>query len=233
MSDEQRDHLAYIIAHPDDDAPRLVYADWLQEHANHKECLECKGTGIYVIPAVIDMDSDAELRHGPCNGTGRISNGFAERAEFIRVQCELARLDPYHRSCTGDKCGAKKCNDLRKRERELLWRTDMPAGIAPVIPNGYAHMIRWSFSRGFIDSITTNWATCRDHLDAILAEHPVRLVRLTSMPSHALGDYFSQRQHMLILHARWPSVGFELPKIQESEPSYSESDVVFWNTPER
>src|SRR5262245_17894644 len=39
-----------IIANPDDDAPRLIYADWLEE------------------------------------------NGEPERAEFIRVQCELARL---------------------------------------------------------------------------------------------------------------------------------------------
>jgi len=40
-----------IRAAPDDDAPRLVYADWLDEH------------------------------------------GQPERAEFIRVQCELARQE--------------------------------------------------------------------------------------------------------------------------------------------
>src|SRR5438067_1186426 len=39
-----------ILEHPDEDAPRLVYADWLDEH------------------------------------------GDPDRAEFIRVQCELARL---------------------------------------------------------------------------------------------------------------------------------------------
>src|SRR4051812_20344131 len=41
--------LADILEHHDDDTPRLVYADWLDEH------------------------------------------GEADRAEFIRVQCELAR----------------------------------------------------------------------------------------------------------------------------------------------
>jgi uncharacterized protein (TIGR02996 family) len=41
--------LADILEHPDDDAPRLVYADWLEE------------------------------------------NGDSQRAEFIRLQCELAR----------------------------------------------------------------------------------------------------------------------------------------------
>jgi uncharacterized protein (TIGR02996 family) len=41
--------LRAIVAAPDDDAPRLVYADWLDEH------------------------------------------GEAARAEFIRLQCKLAR----------------------------------------------------------------------------------------------------------------------------------------------
>jgi uncharacterized protein (TIGR02996 family) len=44
--------LADIIEHPDDDAPRLIYADWLDDH------------------------------------------GQPKRADFIRVQCQLARLDP-------------------------------------------------------------------------------------------------------------------------------------------
>ena len=42
--------LRAIIENPDDDTPRLVYADWLDEH------------------------------------------GQSDRADFIRVQCELARL---------------------------------------------------------------------------------------------------------------------------------------------
>jgi uncharacterized protein (TIGR02996 family) len=42
--------LASIIESSDDDAPRLIYADWLDE------------------------------------------NGQGERAEFIRVQCQLARM---------------------------------------------------------------------------------------------------------------------------------------------
>jgi uncharacterized protein (TIGR02996 family) len=51
MSDAQAAFLAAICAEPDDDAPRLIYADWLEEH------------------------------------------GDLDRAEFIRAQCELARLE--------------------------------------------------------------------------------------------------------------------------------------------
>jgi uncharacterized protein (TIGR02996 family) len=49
MTADERALLNAIIAAPDDDLPRLVYADWLEEHDR------------------------------------------AERAEFIRVQCELRR----------------------------------------------------------------------------------------------------------------------------------------------
>ena len=80
--------LAAIRAAPADDAPRLVYADWLDEH------------------------------------------GQAERAEFIRVQCELAR----------------RANPaLRRREAELLAaHHDALAG-----PLAAPHL-RFRFDRGFI-----------------------------------------------------------------------------------
>jgi uncharacterized protein (TIGR02996 family) len=65
------DFLQAIRAAPDDDGPRLVYADWLDEH------------------------------------------GDPARAEFIRVQCEVARAKP------GRPRGA-----LRKRQEELLAEHD-------------------------------------------------------------------------------------------------------------
>ncbi len=57
-----------IAEHPEDDTPRLVFADWLEDH------------------------------------------GDEARAEFIRVQCQLANLDEY----------AEERGELVKRERELL-----------------------------------------------------------------------------------------------------------------
>src|SRR5215203_267031 len=82
--------LATIRAAPADDAPRLVYADWLDEH------------------------------------------GHPDRAEFIRVQCELARRDG---------------PTLRRREAELLAaHHDALAG-----PLAAPHL-RFRFHRGFISS---------------------------------------------------------------------------------
>jgi uncharacterized protein (TIGR02996 family) len=59
MSDEAALRAA-IISHPDDDTPRLVYADWLDEHA---------------------PDPTPSPAAGP-----------SARAEYIRVQCRLARF---------------------------------------------------------------------------------------------------------------------------------------------
>jgi uncharacterized protein (TIGR02996 family) len=86
-----------VLDRPDDDVPRLVYADWLDDH------------------------------------------GDAERADFIRTQCALARLPE----------GAPGRVELARREAELL----------------HAHGLRWAeplrplasevaFERGFVDFVS-------------------------------------------------------------------------------
>jgi uncharacterized protein (TIGR02996 family) len=66
---EQADaFLQAICAKPEDDTPRLVYADWLEEQ------------------------------------------GDTDRAEFIRVQCELEKVPPGLRPCsTGAATRATRC----------------------------------------------------------------------------------------------------------------------------
>ncbi len=67
------------------------------------------------------MEDLDEAQCSACSGTGHISNGYAARAEFIRVQIELARLDwNYERDERNDK-RYEKIADLRLRERELLF----------------------------------------------------------------------------------------------------------------
>src|SRR4051794_586533 len=86
-TDEQSALWAAIRANPDDDTPRLVYADWLQEH------------------------------------------GDEDRAELIRVQCELARLP-------GDRrVGRKRRPVLVAREAELLaaYRSVWPGELRRVL----------------------------------------------------------------------------------------------------
>lgn len=83
-----------ICENPADDLPRLVYADWLQEH------------------------------------------GQLERAEFIRVQCELAAIGDFDFTARnvvlGHRCYAYTERErLRRREREL-WKAHWSAWTAPI-----------------------------------------------------------------------------------------------------
>ena len=91
-----------ILAHPDDDAPRLIYADWLDEQ------------------------------------------GESERAEFIRVQIALARMDE----------DDERRVELEDRERELLAAHEA-TWEAPF--RGFAGRV--TFRRGLPDLIETQTAT--------------------------------------------------------------------------
>lgn len=125
---------------PDDDAPRLIYADWLEEH------------------------------------------GQADRAEFIRIQCRLARMpeaDPNAAS-------------LWARAEELL-RANWEAWVGPlrelVGPRYDRHGEGWMredyhpdglrrFQRGFVDAIILEVEPFLNRAKELLALVPLRALGL-------------------------------------------------------
>ena len=153
--------LASILTAPDDDAPRLVYADWLDEHAGDVACGWCEGRGWYDSePGDGEMSCYACPCY-TCRSTGRVSNGHAERAEFVRVQCELARM-PWvpHRNATVAGPGGKQPADperydwLRRRERELFpsLKFDLPYGWSARL-YFHSHDRSATIRRGFVDEL--------------------------------------------------------------------------------
>jgi uncharacterized protein (TIGR02996 family) len=155
--------LAAVLAGPDDDLPRLVYADWLDE------------------------------------------NGRPERAEFIRVQCELAQLPrpvltaitggrPTHADYPDGRCAEctglpHECryHALESRAGELLDKLRADQSFPEM--DGYDLCLAATdgpgvatLRRGFVDTVvdtTEGWAA---RADAILARQPVSEVRLTTWP---------------------------------------------------
>jgi uncharacterized protein (TIGR02996 family) len=109
---------------PDDDAPRLIYADWLDEQGS---------------PAQV------------------------ARAEFIRVQCELARLPD-----DSDRRG-----ELEKREGKL-WAKHGKEWRAPLRPFSQKILFR----RGFPDEVLVQGKTFLAHAEEVLAAAPVFSIRL-------------------------------------------------------
>ena len=195
----EADFLRAILAEPEDDTHRLVYADWLDEHAAAVPCARCID-GLYLGDTSTDQPTDA-IPCSRCSGTGRVPDGRAARAEFVRAQCELAALDPVVRkhahgaawwevSCTG----CNRYDALRRRERELLkahgapWLPDTLPGAARFLSGspgfrvfGGASDVDLLFRRGFVEEVTGSAGDWLAHGDAIRAAAPVTRCRFTSL----------------------------------------------------
>lgn len=160
---EETVFLRAILDAPDDDAPRLAFADWLDEHGGPIECEVCENSGCN---RLANGEIDTAWYCPVCDGQ---SNGFAARAEFIRVQCEAEHLDrivqtgifapgpPSNAPDTSKEFG-RLC-DLRRRERELMdyhwrnWCDSLPAPIACSNLNGQSDTLTVTFRRGFVASV--------------------------------------------------------------------------------
>jgi uncharacterized protein (TIGR02996 family) len=131
---QQQRYVQTIIANVDDDAPRLVYADWLEEH------------------------------------------GDADRAEFIRAQCELAQ--PPAR-------GTRTRRRQLDRRVKVLWQQHgadwekQPGG-------GNAHLKWWE--RGFCaHHYAKTFAAMQAELPRRLTEAPIQHIRIGSTQRTDLG----------------------------------------------
>ena len=188
-STDEQALLRAICADPADDLPRLVYADWLEERATvagEPPTGRCPN-GNRLTSA--HMLSDDGSRCLAC-GLGRVSNGFAERAEFIRVQCELVRMeesgelceiDPREgHTCCQDPCpvcaSVEKYLGLSGRERELLESHWHPWCGVPATYCGNYHdtgAFGVTFRRGFVEVISCTAAAWLAHGDS-LYWHPAQ-----------------------------------------------------------
>lgn len=170
------DHDAFlpdILADPFDDTPRLVFADWLDENAGDVACPRCEGGEYwgkrgYPRPEVVTLKpplqpKDICIR---CHGEDTVSDGRRERAEFIRVQCELAKLDiEYARRVKTDLWLGRsdvvaQQVALRRREGELLADCgvcDVNFGVTSLLFDGL--VVPCAVSRGFPDAITCDLRT--------------------------------------------------------------------------
>ena len=123
MTTEQAALFQMILDHPDDDAPRLVYADWLEEH------------------------------------------GQAERAEFIRVQIEAAKLNNSDPQRTRLEVRAGQL--LRAHVR--AWRPPFKVG--------------YRFARGFIDWISLDPDEYRQYACELFRSAPISGLKLKRISS--------------------------------------------------
>jgi uncharacterized protein (TIGR02996 family) len=113
--------LKAILADPEDDTVRLIYADWLEEY------------------------------------------GELDRAEFIRLQCEAARLPPSDR----------RKEELNTRAQALL--TDANWSAWGGMLRGMAYS--WQFRRGFIEKVWMGVNDFLEHAERVMKMAPVRHIQ--------------------------------------------------------
>jgi uncharacterized protein (TIGR02996 family) len=172
MTTDELALLAAVLADPGDATPRLVYADWLDEHAGFEECTRCKDRGAVGWDYVNGMGNPPKVYTCPeCTAPGYVPkpDGRAARAEFIRVQCELETgLNPKMKYLSHTpECQCRWCY-LRRREGELFnahWKywfdnLGVPgewlgrADGAPLLTGRFGDAL---VRRGFVESVTCSW----------------------------------------------------------------------------
>lgn len=116
-----QEFLQAIIETPDDDTPRLVYADWLEEH------------------------------------------GDQERAEYIRLQCELAKLDE----------SDPRYVSLSRRSSEF-YQAHGKKWARPI-----STLAEWFFfERGFVERINISAQTLLENAEAVFRSAPIHRIGL-------------------------------------------------------
>jgi uncharacterized protein (TIGR02996 family) len=211
--------LAAVIASPDDDLPRLVYADWLDEHGEPE-----RAEFVRAQVELEQMESDPDQDR--CYTKGTVCRD---------PRCPSLRWHMWQKA-------------LRLREGELLrlhaaaWVPGELVAVSPAaevwfaFPGQAGHCVG-RFGRGFLKSMTLPAAEWVRHADAVLARHPVRRVMFSEWPDEdsfgfnhegvwlgeedhgriypwADGEYPVRDRRVPIRRAfssRWPGVGFEWP----------------------
>jgi uncharacterized protein (TIGR02996 family) len=144
MADD-RAFLNAIIENPDDDGPRLVYADWLDEQGDHA------------------------------------------RAEFIRIQCEMAKFEPE----------SVRWYELSLRSQRLLQR-HQPAWLRDI----QKYVRASTFRRGFVESVSMTARRFLKHGDFVFTHAPIRELVLSEsrdLLSQVLASPHLGRLHTLDL----------------------------------
>jgi uncharacterized protein (TIGR02996 family) len=156
QAEQNRAFLEAIRESPEDDAPRLIYADWLDDH------------------------------------------GQAERAAFIRVQCELARGP-----------GEQRRKELEDRERALLV-ANREAWLGPL--DKALSDSDCTFRRGFPEDLTIRPRALVERAEQLEARVPVGRVEL----SGGFGDP-AMKALLACPHLGWVvGLRYEHPRLTEA-----------------
>jgi uncharacterized protein (TIGR02996 family) len=151
--------LRAVIADPEDDGPRLVYADWLDERGDAARAefirLQCELSQVETIEHDCGEDGEWETTCPACGAYGVVGELEGRVVELL---------------------------DSHGRE----WLAAIPPGLVPANVGfgsvGQALVRDGTFRRGFVERISCPWTAFRDNAARLKAATPLREVRFTTRP---------------------------------------------------
>lgn len=212
MTSTGNELLAAVLASPDDDNVRLVYADWLQENGQGD-----RAEFIRVQLRLAKMPRPLEVKK--LYASVNVPNELLEDASFDFMGRPVRWAEKTIRE--------RHWELLATREREL-WSAAVESkeafkwfpGTNCYLSNTNSPPTFWLnrgsgkgdlITRGFLHSVTCSAEDWFKHADALLASHPVREVTLTTWPDSAGGVADQRRWHTTRLEATYPGVTFHFP----------------------
>lgn len=168
MTDEQS-LLRAVLLSPADDLPRLVLADWYDEHGQPERA------------EFIRVQLELGKRKAAHSGLGKIND----------LLVDIANTPPGRLSPGRAKCGCEHCG-LRRREEELFGGPQPPARRWFSVPPGWWARLGTDADgpppggtaeaivrRGFLAVVRGPLAALREHLPALTAVQPVERVEVS------------------------------------------------------
>jgi uncharacterized protein (TIGR02996 family) len=175
------DLLAAVLEHPADDLPRLVLADWWEEHEQPERGEFCR-VQVELAKTRGTIDPHCDGRNRKSDECGSYGSYSYDGKRWVSVPCE---------DCW---------SALRSRERELLespidgpmharcrnW-TDWAGAAVNLLPDGALFSDHLVFRRGFVAEVRCPLAAWLAHGPALVRQHPVERVTITDATIFASG----------------------------------------------
>jgi uncharacterized protein (TIGR02996 family) len=181
MQSEVEAFLKQIRAYPDDDAPRLIFADWLEDQAttNHTRSRAANAQGTEWSP---------------------------DRGRFIRIQIALARLREEaarETELTGLSKSDRALQEFEKEE-QALEKKYIAEWIAPF--QGLGPPTGQEFHRGFVEKLNIDAKDLVRHEHALFSASPLRHICLMNvgdcLPGVFRCSYLTRLSALTINHSR-------------------------------
>ena len=224
MTDRER-LLRAILDNPEEDTPRLMYADEVEADQPHRAEFIRVACELARTPETVEtvedwpvevVDGDTVRLAGAGFGADFVAGEnvtYSLRGDTLTTTRRAVNPE-YKRLCDrrNELCGPANCRLGAWLDGDPLPAVSGHTGVSWRVMEGGGtrSFIRVEFRRGFVERVTCSGDDWARHGDDILAAHPVRKVTLTSaVPFEdldAIHGWMTDDGVRLVLSARWPRI---------------------------